>query len=177
MIMVKQITIKTRIMTIIFKILALPIHLKIILTRRIILRQVYLLIVVLFVVTIMSGHCPAYGKKCRKCEQLNHFPDTKVCKSRYVNELVVLDSGTDEDDDAFVVHSAALTGADIAKAQPWCQSVAVEGFPISFKIDTGSDVNILPLGLYRRFGKKNRIVHTKKKLIAFGLLGDQQLFQ
>lgn len=70
--------------------------------------------------------CPAYGRRCLRCNRLNHF--SRVCK---VYELQ--SEHTDQ-----VIYYFNHNNSD------WSVTVDINKVEISFKIDTGADVNVLP---------------------------------
>jgi transposase InsO family protein len=109
--------------------------------------------------------CPAWGKKCNKCDRFNHYESKCKGVSHYrkgkqrrskqknqpkprVNQLKE-DSGTSESDSDYEWCNQ-VTSVDSQSAKPPKNSKAVKcrmvvsGTPVHFLIDTGASVNMLP---------------------------------
>lgn len=71
-------------------------------------------------------------KKCSNCGRLNHF----AVACAYAKKVKEIKEADEESDDLYVVSS-------IYKNM-WIEKIKVEDIFINFKIDTGSQVNILP---------------------------------
>ena len=89
--------------------------------------------------------CPAKGKKCNSCHKWNHF--AKMCRLRRKVHSIQAESventnNTDEDTDFFI--------DCINISKPSCNNdqafatLNICSKPVIFKLDTGSQVNILP---------------------------------
>ena len=86
--------------------------------------------------------CPAFGKQCRKCNKLNHF--AKCCRSsKHKIEAVDNSPKSDLFVGAIDHNNRTELGADECYT-----TLNVEGHLVKFKVDTGSQVNILPSSLY-----------------------------
>ena len=90
------------------------------------------------------GKCPAFGKECHKCGRRNHF--AKLCRSKtraradQIQEEFGYQEGTREvnvDNTEFFIDSITDT-----TSAPWRVDLKLEGSTVSFKIDTGADVNV-----------------------------------
>lgn len=77
-------------------------------------------------------NCQAFGKVCSKCKKQNHF--SICCKGNIVKKVK-------ENVICFEVDDVKTLDAVDKK---WLQNVSVEGKNITFKLDTGAEVNILP---------------------------------
>ncbi|KAG1665149.1 hypothetical protein GQR58_019471 [Nymphon striatum] len=104
--------------------------------------------------------CPAYGKKCDKCQKINHF--AKVCKSVNVIDKES-DSDSENSSDAF-----SLIGEIIKKrnANDWHIKSIIRNKEINFKLDTGAQCNVLPLHLIKTM-KGVKIRNRAPKLISY----------
>lgn len=99
--------------------------------------------------------CPAYGQKCNKCHKMNHF--SSVCRSKAVNAVEESYGGTE-----FLVGVVdGNNGAD-----EWTSQVELEGHRITFTLDTGAQVNIIPMNLFKRL-KSGPLSHSSAKLTAY----------
>ncbi|KAL4127438.1 hypothetical protein QTP88_011609 [Uroleucon formosanum] len=83
-----------------------------------------------------KGKCPAYGKKCLKCNKFNHFQS--VCKSEiaFVENIDGLSNDNYFCSTVYTMNTFAVS---------WSETILVENKNINFKLDTGSDVNLLTL--------------------------------
>lgn len=95
------------------------------------------------------NECPAYGKKCMACSKMNHF--AKVCGSiHYI-----------EESDEQVIYS-------INKSQDWSADLKINNNMVTFKLDTGADVNVLPLYLLPKLGiSESDLIKTNTKLNGY----------
>ncbi|XP_039279974.1 uncharacterized protein LOC111053806 isoform X1 [Nilaparvata lugens] len=92
----------------------------------------------------VNKQCPAIGKTCYKCGKPNHFSN-KCFKKRvqaieenlFVDSLAVLEHG-DFDGEFCRVDSISNNN------KTWFQQISVGNENITFKLDTGSEVNVLP---------------------------------
>lgn len=94
--------------------------------------------------------CPAQGKRCRKCDGLNHFascckPGSRSTSSRPVHAVDEEQSSDGEDlqFDSIQIDSCGVES-------DWMQTLRVEGKRVTFKLDTGAQANILRLCDIRR---------------------------
>lgn len=111
------------------------------------------------------GRCKAFGKMCDNCGKLNHF--ASVCFHRKVNEITEESSSN-----VLSIGMVSSTGEfDFSFAQlnngSWYESIKIENEIINFKLDTGADVNVLPLKYLNKlttFEKKE----SNDKLVGYG---------
>ena len=86
--------------------------------------------------------CPAYGKKCKNCGKSNHFAIKCTTRERKTNQV---DDDTDSVESVDMVKSEQLVYTiknTKIFADMMIRSTAEQ---VSFQIDTGSSVNILPI--------------------------------
>lgn len=134
--------------------------------------------------------CPAFGKDCRKCGGKNHFAKGCFSKNKVQFVENKGDNSSDEEDTPFFVQTVILGDKDTdseeeehhkvsgskvqdppvyvdcmeeqdAKEDEWIAKVDVNGTDVSLKLDTGAQVNILPLKDFYRLKRKFK-VHIKK---------------
>ena len=106
--------------------------------------------------------CPAYGKRCRQCGKLNHF--AKHCRSRRRKvEAVERDKESSSPNALFAgaIENANKTEFTTDECHTTLQ---VEGHSAKFKVDTGSQVNILPLNVYRKLNTKSSLTKPRQSL-------------
>ena len=122
--------------------------------------------------------CPAVGKECRKCLKLNHF--MSQCRSRdkelpkYTRKPRVdavensrkqeTDSETSCDEHEFYIDSTETT-AD--KSDPWVAPLEVNNNTVAFKVDTGSDVNVMSYNEFKTLKNKPKLKKSNTKLKAY----------
>ena len=87
--------------------------------------------------------CPAKDAKCHKCSKHGHF--AKWCRTpnaaNNVNEVQAEDSDSSD--------SEIFLGEVTSKEQkPWIAVVTVDGHGVTFKLDCGADVTVLPSKIY-----------------------------
>ena len=89
-------------------------------------------------------NCPAYGKQCEICSRYNHF--AKVCN--YRTDILVNRVDEESSDDSFYIDSLTINEIHenkiIIRSDSWKENIMVENSVIKFKIDTGSDINVIP---------------------------------
>lgn len=115
--------------------------------------------------------CPAYGKKCNGCGGLNHF--SKVCfkqskKKDIQNVDVDEQTGSDDDQGNQMYVSSVQSKVPRLRPSQWCTDITVEGSKVNFKLDTGSEVSILPYNCFKKLMTSLELQATKIKLVSFG---------
>lgn len=115
--------------------------------------------------------CPAFGKVCLKCNLKNHF--AYACRTKKVNELSIQNSNEndqmdcidnpDENETNFFIYDISTR-----KQNCWMESITVESTPISFKLDTGAEVNVLPTSYFTRLETNKQVRPCLRTLEAFG---------
>ena len=85
-----------------------------------------------------KGKCPAQGKRCAKCQRLNHFAShsrTTVQKGiHYVEEA------EDSDEELFV---GCITSVNVVDMGEWYEDLRIESKTVKFQLDTGAKVNVI----------------------------------
>lgn len=108
--------------------------------------------------------CPAYGKKCKKCGKLNHFAiGCKVKKIKELTEQINVESASKES-------SFCIDQVEIANINSrWFEMIQINESNVKVKLDTGADVNVLPLNIYNKVKKSNvKLESTNMILESFG---------
>ncbi|CAC5354877.1 unnamed protein product [Mytilus coruscus] len=93
-------------------------------------------------------NCPAYGKKCHKCKKANHYQ--KFCKSKFSKSVHGLDEYSSCESDGENYFVGAVNRKTEIKENACFTSFKLQGKTVQFKIDTGAQVNILPLSIYKK---------------------------
>lgn len=106
--------------------------------------------------------CLAYGKQCRSCSKLNHF--SSMCKTRNVAAINANDD-VSQDQSEFYVN--VIEEEQNAVSYPWTEKIKINGKDVTFKIDTGAEIDVLPMNVVERLGH-TEIKETGITLRAFG---------
>ncbi|CAI6377683.1 unnamed protein product [Macrosiphum euphorbiae] len=116
-----------------------------------------------------ARNCPAFGKQCKKCAKPNHFAN--VCRSNKMVQEIADEECADEEcaaiNSLFGV-SEIIVPQTHSIQQPWFEEIKVENNYIRFKLDTGSQVNLIPLNVYKTLNINKSWNSTTIKLEAYG---------
>ncbi|KAL5479802.1 hypothetical protein EMCRGX_G023380 [Ephydatia muelleri] len=114
--------------------------------------------------------CPAFGKRCNKCHKFNHF--ARYCRSSKGVSTLTQKEEEEEHSDADELVVGTLNAKQTLEMgiNECFASFRVQDRVIKFKIDTGSQVNVMPLSEYNLMHRKPRLVKSRVKL--FGYTGD-----
>ncbi|MES9883587.1 MAG: RNase H-like domain-containing protein [Sedimenticola sp.] len=113
--------------------------------------------------------CPAKGQTCFKCGRMNHFKE--FCRSgRKVYGInVEIDSSSGEEESNFYVDT--VTSCFDSTSQPDQAFANVTLGPsnthINFKIDTGSQVNIIPKHMFYDMNIKHPLAAPRRQLSSY----------
>lgn len=117
--------------------------------------------------------CPAFGETCKKCNKKNHFKSR--CKTRDVSTLDVnnnSDTDYEFDDNAeFFVHSlneVNTAETDDVTAYPWIENISINKTDVPSKVDTGAEVDVMPLKILKRIFDRLELQKTGITLKVFG---------
>lgn len=111
--------------------------------------------------------CPASSKRCNTCNEIGHF--AKMCDKRLLShnvyEMCRDDSGYSVNvDSVYVVDQVQGEG----KIKSWMKQVSVNDYLIEFKLDTGSEANILPSKYLSYLKPRPELKKSNVKLEAYG---------
>lgn len=111
--------------------------------------------------------CPAYGKKCNKCGGMNHFAKCCLSKGAKPRNVHTLDEQDDSQETYWL--GALQTTKYVANknSDAWYVDVGIKGHKVSMKIDTGAEVNVMPLKTWKQINGGS-LKKTKVNLKAFG---------
>ena len=105
-----------------------------------------------------ARECPAFGKKCYNCSKSNHF--AKFCKSKKKVHTV---DGVTDDEPLFIGAVNSMRNENSIY-----KMLMVEGSQIKFKVDTGSQANILPLSMFTKMNiEPSRLGQSTTKLSSY----------
>ncbi|XP_031639432.1 uncharacterized protein LOC116351469 [Contarinia nasturtii] len=113
--------------------------------------------------------CPAYGKICNSCKRGNHF--ARCCKSKKVDSFVVNDNSNydfDDNEEFYIGTVEQVSKITESNVYPWLEKINIKGKLISFKVDTGAEIDVLPLSIFKRLIGNVNLIKTGIILKAFG---------
>ena len=97
--------------------------------------------------------CPAQGKRCRKCDKMNHFAACCKQAQRATPKTVhLMEEGPDTSDmeaDDLQFDSIQIDSCDMESGD-WMQTLRMDGKKVTFKLDTGAQANIVRLNDIKR---------------------------
>lgn len=134
--------------------------------------------------------CPAFGQVCHKCGKDNHF--AKACRSssttskqsskhtygksshrrvHQIDEQYMYESDDSCDDEVgspFVIGSLDSIDAIMQQNEVY-DTVMINNKPVSLKIDTGAQCNVLPLKTFKSVRQHEKIMEARRsRLIDYG---------
>lgn len=120
--------------------------------------------------TYQPRRCPAVGATCHKCGKQNHF--AKMCgtsqnrtdTARSVNHL------ESEVESLFIgtVSCVGVNGITQQTDKVWYTTANIRDTPVRFKLDTGADVNVLPLTIFQKIPGPAQLEPSHIALVAYG---------
>ncbi|XP_046864316.1 uncharacterized protein K02A2.6-like [Xenia sp. Carnegie-2017] len=126
------------------------------------------------------GKCPAYGKTCSKCHKLNHFASVCLSTSRSVHYTTEGHEGHDYEiasdaNNIFIgtlsteVTDNSVNTANITQDgnRDWIISLRSNESVTRFKIDTGAQANVIPMGTIEKLATRPHIEKTNTTLTAY----------
>ena len=103
--------------------------------------------------------CPAFGQECRSCHRLNHW--AKMCRSK---PKVVYSIDNDDDSPLFI--DAITNGVEYPDTAFAVITIST-GNDIRFKIDTGSQVNVIPKFVYEKMRDAPPLRPSSSKIFSY----------
>ena len=117
--------------------------------------------------SVHGFQCPAFGKICKSCGRKNHF--AKKCYYRATNVHNINETYENPSDsesaEEFFVDSVEKT--HIKTESKYKLKVKTNGKNIKYKLDTGSEVNVLSQNDFNKLIDKPKLHKTKLKLTSY----------
>ena len=110
--------------------------------------------------------CPAWGKKCGKCHGPNHF--AAMCKTKRISVLRATERTESPDGGSSPLYSLGMITAEQEVPSAWKIPITINGMTISFKVDTGAEVSILPRSIYNRLQRRPKLHASAARLLPYG---------
>ncbi|CAB4044721.1 Transposon Ty3-G Gag-Pol poly, partial [Paramuricea clavata] len=112
-----------------------------------------------------SKQCPAYGKTCFNCGKNDHF--SKVCRAKRKVGLVEQDKSKEHLEPLFIgAVNYSSSKSNNNDEDEYFKTLVMQDKQIQFKIDTGSQANILPVTTFRSL-KDVQLETTAVKLTSY----------
>ncbi|XP_021361397.1 uncharacterized protein K02A2.6-like [Mizuhopecten yessoensis] len=108
--------------------------------------------------------CPAKGKQCQSCNKYNHFSKKCFFKGAKVHDVEALPDSSDSNDEFFIDSIQTPRNANQAF---YTLHVGPQKVPVRFKLETGSQANILPNSLFETLGNQGKLQPSSEKLSAY----------
>jgi len=96
--------------------------------------------------------CPAHDVTCQKCRKRGHFQ--AMCRTKALKVVSTKEQDDTDSADSFV---EAITESQsleiptiITGTELWMVSISLNTYPVSFQIDTGADISVIPENLYKK---------------------------
>ena len=110
-----------------------------------------------------NNKCYAKGKRCTKCQKLNHF--TTVCHSKPdARKGVHLLDEEDSDDELFV---GCITSINTVELSECYEELTVQNKAVKFQLDTSAKCNVLPYKVIEDLGIQCHVEKTQIKLKSY----------
>ena len=119
--------------------------------------------------------CPAFGRQCNKCKKLNHY--AKMCRSSgKLNAVKTKDLKPEETGDDYLFLDSITAPVDETKTSSNNQAeyvtLSVNNTEVKMKLDTGAEVNVIPIKTYKTLASSTRIPLRKPTLNLIAYNGE-----
>jgi len=120
--------------------------------------------------------CPAFGQVCKRCGLKNHFAvGCRVKNIKSVQQEPVSTSGSESDSNLNCWKLTSIQGHKSTDTIPgnsqssWSEKILIEDLSIKCKLDTGADISVMPLKIFRKISKSAGVkpTNTNVHLQAF----------
>lgn len=115
--------------------------------------------------------CPAYGFACHNCGKQNHY--ASMCTIKRKQDFrprvhAVEREENSEDEYAFGINSLSLQIDSVqSEKEQWLEDISVKNTIIRFKLDPGSEVNLLPHSDFLRISKRPELTKSTSKITSY----------
>jgi hypothetical protein len=110
------------------------------------------------------NECPAYNRNCNICGYKNHF--AVMCKNKGKNEIKKQINTVEKENEVFEYLSLDKIEID-GTSNTWSDNVKMNGINVEIKLDTGAQLNVMPIELYKRI-KLNKLGKSAVIIKTFG---------
>ena len=114
------------------------------------------------------GACPAYGKRCSKCNRTNHF--ASVCQSK--PRIDSLENELPQDIQISELFIEAIE-IEVSSLETNCITemiipATINDTCLDVKIDTGAQCNVIPEDIFTRIQKRPKLIPVRTTLRSYG---------
>ena len=109
------------------------------------------------------SQCPAKDEDCGKCGKRGH--NTRACRSAGQTTRVSQVPGRQQDS-VNISDNSFFLGTVNAKASGWQVDIHLDGISLTFKVDTGAEVSVIPLAMYESLRHKPVLKQTQHRLVS-----------
>lgn len=103
-----------------------------------------------------KNRCPAYKKKCMKCLKFNHFANQ--CRTKNINEV-----NNSEENTLFL----GMINSEKDNEKIWEIILNINNKNINFKIDTGAQVNCIPINVFKMLNLESVLLKNRNNLTSY----------
>ncbi|KAK9701031.1 hypothetical protein QE152_g30857 [Popillia japonica] len=119
----------------------------------------------------IARKCPAYGKVCNICGKLNHY--AVGCKNKGLLQQRVQQRNVQdliqEDNLEEMIEILDVSSINNDNATVWYEKIKLDDYNLlKFKLDTGSQVNLIPYALYKQMSINKKPKSCNIVLRAYG---------
>lgn len=107
--------------------------------------------------------CPAFGKECHKCHKSNHF--AKMCRGHTIQKRPPKIHGINASDTESEYEINCVEN-NKNKDKDWNTTFSIGNKHIKLKLDTGAQVNVMPLHLYKKLSR-HPMMKSKARLVSY----------
>ena len=113
----------------------------------------------------MPRQCPAYGKMCARCRKTGHFrKGWRSKKDHMVHEMEMVQEPQEEEIETVSINSVYLNKNRLLITTHLEMQVGKTTVEIPYKIDTGSEGNIMPLYIFKKLFKNMTEEQLKRSI-------------
>ncbi|KAI8493812.1 hypothetical protein Bbelb_281590 [Branchiostoma belcheri] len=110
-----------------------------------------------------KSKCPAFGKKCAKCDKPNHF--ARVCKAGSKKIHMIQGNVAEEDEEVYTVGTVSCND------RKWYVDLRMsEGKTLRCQIDTGATCNVISEADFKKYGQRTTPSRARLKLYDGSIL-------
>lgn len=116
--------------------------------------------------------CPAYKKKCVKCNREGHFAE--MCRSEgdknsksSKRPQKTVHTFEEQSDDEFYINSIEHCKTNLDNEQNWYEEITIREQTVKVKLDTGAQCNVIPKSIVQKIGADLKESRTKR-IVAYG---------
>ena len=121
-----------------------------------------------------KGKCPAWNKTCFKCEEKGHLikfcPNNRKKANEVTVEVKEVSRDEDDEDSEFFIEAVSCKNDSLdvnTVTEDWNILLKVSNRVINFKMDTGAQVNLLPVSEINKLRPRPKILSSSIKLSAY----------